>query len=693
MKMNRKFLNFIATLILLSMLNAPSMVQARSVLPSVTELSSFTFADLGESDLTIKDIYEQETIHFPFAAGQQAESATLKLHMEHSPKLLPSQSDFIIALNNEPVTNIILLPENAGNSTIAIDIPISAFHPGDNVLLFRFNIRLEENGCADIGSEDLWVKIFSDSSIEINATDTPPSPDLSLFASTFSSLSTLTGSPQISIILPPHPSRAELSAAAQISASLGQIAQWKNPPLWSFTFDKMDQTRVSNDNLIVIDTANRNPLVASSGSGVTESVSPYNPNRLMLIVSGQDDSTLQQSTTMITTQSARANLTGTYAASSPVNIQPAPEINPRAPFAGFSFETKRTQGIGLHDLYYGIEIPYDWKMTSEASIELHFRHGKSITSASLMTVFVNGFEVSSVRLDDSNADDGILVIQLSPRQIRAGRNWLHIVFDLHMPRENCKYRYFDEAWAEIPADKSFLNLAHVVSEPPVEISYLPSSMVVPTDLSDDMFILPESPTAAELSVMSRISAKLGSFSNADGMNIQAALADQIDVTTQPDLDVIAIGTPENNSLLAKYDFSLPQPLTLVNGAIVPAGNRTLLPEELRSEAGYVQALYAPWSSRSALVVVSAPNAEQLYMAANAFPSLGKRLKVEGNIAIVTANQVVGFNFGTFDAGAFLSTATRAIVITILIGTIFVMVIIGMVVARLRRKKELTNEDE
>jgi len=218
-------------------------------------------------------------------------------------------------------------------------------------------------------------------------------------------------------------------------------------------------------------------------------------------------------------------------------------------------------------------------------------------------------------------------------------------------------------------------------------------MVIPIDLSNDLFILPESSTIAEFSSMARISAKLGSFSDADGMKIQAAIANQLDVTTQLDLDVIAIGTPESNSLLEKYDASLPQPLILANGLIVPTGNRNPLPEELNGQAGYIQVLYAPWSSRSALVVLNASNVEQLYKVIDAFPTLGKRLNVQGNVAIVTADQVEGFNFGSFDAGAFMSAATRIVVIVILIGTIILMVIIGLVVARVRRKKENVNEDE
>jgi hypothetical protein len=684
--MYKKLFNLSLIFALIGSFSPSSFVEARSLHLSTSAVSSFTFAELGEADINIKVIYEQESVHFPLTQGQLIDRATLKLHLSHSEKLLPDQSDLIIGLNNQPAANIILTPDNANPAFIDVELPIEDLHAGDNILVFRFSIRLDENGCSDVGDKDLWATIFSDSAIEFNRTDIPLSPDMSQFPLPFTTLSALLGNPQLSIILPPQPTRAELSAAAQIAASLGQVAKWQSPPLWAFTSDQLDEARLANDHLIIVSTAERNPLASSFASGLSEVISPYNPSRLMLIVSGKDDAELLQSAALLTTHSARSNLIGTHVDSAPVSALPIPEINPRATFAEAGFETNQVRGIGLHDLYYGIQIPYDWKMTSEASIELHFKHSRSITSASLMTVFVNGFEISNVRLSDSNADDGTLVIQLSPRQVRAGRNWLHIAFDLHMPRENCKYRYLDEAWAEIPSDFSTLNLARVISEPPVELSYLPSHMVIPSDLSRDIFILPAAPTIVELSSMLRVSAKLGTFSNADGVNIQAATADQFDAAAQPDIDVLAIGNPASNTLMAKYDANLPQPLKLTNGAIIPAGSREPLPEELNGQAGYIQVLYAPWSSsRSAFIVLGAQNADQLYQAADAFPSLGKRLKVEGNVAIVTADQVTDFNFGTFEAGAFLSSATRVIIVIILVGAILVMGIIGIVVARMRRK--------
>ncbi len=683
----RTRLNFVFILLFLLSLVNVSVARAR---PAASPAFRFSLADLGEEDLVVQSIYDNHFIDFTLAEGRQITRATLQLHLSHSEKLLPQESDLLIALNDEPAANIILGPENAAESVIDIELPVDALRPGQNEILFRFNLRLVENGCGDVNSPDLWLKLFADTSIVLEADDAPVAANLGLYPAPFSTLSNLPGNPQLSVILPPHPTAAELTAATQVLAALGQAAQWVDPPVWAFTADQLDQARLASDQLIVIDRDGRNPLVKGSSPGISAQASPYNPNRLMMVISGPDDATLLESAALLANRAAFGQFSGALVSPKPVQPAPAPVRPTRATFAELGFDSKRVRGIGLHDLYYPINVPFDWKTTSEASIELHFAHGDAISAASLLTVYINGFEVSNVRLSDSNARDGRLVIQLSPRQIHIGRNWLHLVFDLHMPQENCKYRYLEEAWAEIPADRSLLNLAHVTSEAPMLLDYLPSHSVTPADLSKNLFIVPAVPASPELTAMLRIAAKLGSYSQANGLMPQAITADLFDTQTRAfaGLDVLAFGTPENNEFLARYDQNLPQPLRLENGSIVPVSGHEMLPEELDGQAAYLQVLPAPWSPRNAVVVFSAPGPDLLYRVVDLFPAIGRRSRLEGNVAVVSATRFTDFNFGSFDAGASLSPAIRLFILVFAIGTVLVLALTGLYLNRQRRLKEL-----
>lgn len=664
--------------ILLSSFVVPASAHAQGI-PFAAVI---TFADLGEKDVTVNTMYEQVFVDFPVAEGRQYTRAVLHLHMQHNPNLLPDFSDIVIALNDEPVADLILTPENAADGIVEIELPLTALLPGQNELLLRFSLRLEENGCRDVNDPDLSVTIFADSYISFETLEIQEPADLSFFPFPFSTFSLLPTSPQISIVLPATPNSAELTAAAQISASLGQASKWKNPPLWVFTADQTDQARLAVDALIVIDTNHRNTLAQSATPGLSILQSPYDPNQLMLVVSGADDADLLRSVAMLTTVSNRINLTGTHADPVDVTAQAAPDKPARASFADLGLATKRVRGIGLHDLYYPIDVPYDWKTTSDASIELRFKHGAAIVSASLMTAYINGFETANVRLDRRNDTDGRLIIQLSPRQIRPGRNWLHLVFDLHMPRENCKYRYFEEAWAEVSAEQSVLNLAHVVSVSPIDIGYMPSYLVAKNDLSADIFVLPAAFTSTDLTAMARIAAKLGSYSSADSVKIQATTADQFAPTAETG-NAIVLGGPENNALIAQYDSILPQPLQRVNGQIQPVSGRELLPEEISGAAGYLQVMPSPWSRSSALLVVSANDPALVFAIVDALPTDGRRMKVQGNLAIITPSSITGFALGNL-AGAPLSDSTRQLSLGILMGAFVLIIALGLFFRNRRR---------
>ena len=677
-------LKFSRLLIGLSLLLGPQTAWAASRQSGVS--LTFTLADLGEGDLSIEAIFDQAYVHFPLAEGLEIQRATLHLHLSHDPKLLPELSDLTLALNDEPVINLPLTADNAKPTLVDVPLPSAALRPGDNTLLFRFNLRLRDTGCADRADPNLWAKVFADTSIELNGADRPIAPDLARYPAPFTTLSGL-GGPQIVLVLPGQPTRAELTAAVQIAAALGQAAHWPKPPLQAVTIEQLTDEQASADHLIVIDTAGRNPLAHGIPPGLTEMASPRNPRRLMLVVSGADEAALFRAADMLSTQSAYTVLNGAHSDAVAVTPQPIPHRPTRATFAELGFSLPRMSGLGLHDLYFPLDVPYDWKLTEDASVELSFIHAPGLSSAnSRLSVFVNGLAVTDVALTNRNDTDGRLTVHLSPRQMHPGRNLLHLAVDLHMPEEDCNFRYREEAWAEVSPESS-LNLAHVVSEPPVKLRYLPSAFVLLADLSADVFVLPDQPRAVELTAMVRLAARLGTYTTSDSLRPRALLASEFAPTR---LNTIIVGQPEAHALLAEYDAQLPQPLSRLNGSIQPAGGRELLPGEAENQAGYLEVFPAPWSApeggRGTVLIISGHADEAMLAAVEALPTLGHPLDSQGNVGIVHAGKVTGLTIGQL-ARAPLSGAARGGLAVVLIGTAVSITGVGLFTARRRKQQE------
>ncbi len=648
--------------------------------------TSMTLRNLGQKSLTVNAVYDQFRVRFPLAEGRQVQQALFKLHLSHGKKLLPQSSDLTIALNDEPVASLILSPTNAAKSWVAVELPVDALQAGTNTLLFRINQRLHKKGCGDVGATGLWTKIWSDSALELDGADVPGRLDLARFPHPFDTLSTVGDSPQATMVLPAQPNAAELTVAAQVAAALGRAAGWKKPPLEALTYDQLNEEGAKENHLIAIGSGQRNPLAAGATAGIHEVASPYNGNRVLLVVSAPNEARLRNAGEMLSTRSAWANLRGAYAGIAPVTVQPLPARKSRATFVDLGFVDRQVRGIGLHDLYYPLDVPYNWKITSDASMQVRFTHAHNLDSTrSVMQAFVNGFQVANVPLTNRNDTGGRLVIQLSPRQLHPGRNWLHLAFALHVKREDCNFRYLQEAWARISATASTLNLAHVNSEPPLELRYLPSPLVTPPDLRATLFVLPARPTAAELTAMVRLAAKLGTYSDADGLRLRATSDSQFGPQTAPADHVVAIGGPKHNALVARYEAALPQQLTGsdIRQDTTKAVQQEIiepLPEGIEYQSGYIQVLPAPWPGQDTLMVVSAYDEALLARAVAVLPVLGQRLKVQGNVAVVMPKQVIGLSMGGL-AGAPLPAVTRKVVSAILFGGLVLAVGLGLIVRR------------
>lgn len=675
----------IFSMLLLLALLASNLSPAIASSQASEETIAFSLADLGMSDILADQIFEQVEVHFRVAEGFKVNQAVLNLHFEHSNLLLAENSDIRIALNDEPVTNFILDASNAPGGYQLITLPVSALRSGENSLLMQINQRLLNTGCADFRDPNLWVKVYADTSLQLTKVDIPIVPDLSRFPAPFDTLVRLPGFPQIAFILPDNPISAELTAEARIAAALGQAAGWDDPPFLGMTVSQTEALNAQANHLVVINLGGRNPLAAGTPYGLTEQVSPLNPNRLMLTVSAGDVQGLLQAANQMATRSARVALPASAGSStSPISGLLQDEPPDHQSFTGLGFTDQHLSGIGFHDLYYPIDLPADWKVTNDASIDLHFTHSREIQSSRSRTkVYINGFQVTNIGLNNRNAADGRLIIQLSPRQLHPGRNWLHINIELHMPNEDCNYRYLEETWYEISASNSSVSLAHITSQPPLDLRYLPSPFVTPIDLSNDVFVLPDKPSWADLTALVRLAGVLGTSTQADGLRPVAMTASefflqQIDTTVHSNhIHVIAFGSPRSNALVEKYDNQLPQPLKLENGAVVPSGGRDLLPGEraLNNEtepaAGYLQLLIAPWSRQDVLLVVTSYGDIDLLTLADVLPGQGERLHLEGNTAVVTSATHTGLTLGTLAASP-VSGMVRIILASLLISSFLII---------------------
>jgi hypothetical protein len=243
----------------------------------------------------------------------------------------------------------------------------------------------------------------------------------------------------------------------------------------------------------------------------------------------------------------------------------------------------------------------------------------------------------------------------------------------------------------VSAEKSVVSLAHVVSTAPLDLHYFPAQLLVPEDLSADLIVLPDAPSQTDLTAMVRIAAKLGTYSRTDSLGIKVTTAERFEPRAAA-LNVIVLGTPDNNALLRQYDSGLPQPLSRSNGQLTPSAGRPVLPEELTGQAAYFEVISAPWSRSNSLVVLSATSPDLLMRLVDVLPTGGRRLKEEGSLAVVTQTGVTGFNFENL-SGESLSAPNRLLVAGLFGAAFLLIIIVGVVVVRGQARRRQQEEDD
>jgi len=180
-----------------------------------------TFADLGQSELTFKDIgSSQAQVEFYIPSGTSiGADAYLDLVLNHSQLMDYSRSGIVVRLNHVPVGSVRLSDTTASLNSVRLIVPASALRTGTNLLEVQVDL-IARNICTDPRQGSLWVTIFPDSLLHLPVSLQPivsaASPSLAGFPAPFTSRDL----DQTTFVLSPS-DPAGWTAAARLAFQMG----------------------------------------------------------------------------------------------------------------------------------------------------------------------------------------------------------------------------------------------------------------------------------------------------------------------------------------------------------------------------------------------------------------------------------------------------------------------------------------
>ncbi len=245
---------------------------------------------------------------------------TMTLQYSYGPQVNPLTSLVEVALDGVSLGGKRLSSINGGNrETLKLEIPPERIKPNSKIQVnFRLDPR-ERLSCSRVTDQQLWGTIHPDTQFELQRETIAKIPNLELlrYGYPFADPQDLSN---LAIALPEKPTLTDLALMLKVSERLGRLSQAETIQLGVYRAQHLPSDQQRQRHWVAIGTADRFPfpsVLQANGftlgkaasrqwqnsqiqatpdaeGMVKEIISPWNPDRVLLVLSSQTDAGLQQ---------------------------------------------------------------------------------------------------------------------------------------------------------------------------------------------------------------------------------------------------------------------------------------------------------------------------------------------------------------------------------------------------------------
>jgi len=464
------------------------------------------------------------------------------------------------------------------------------------------------------------------------------------------------------IVIPGKPTAEELQSAMTVSAGLARLSGSRIVlDLTSVT--QLTPEQAASDNIILVGKAAslpileqlQFPLLPVAGSfqpaggnaddGIVQMVnSPWNPGRVVLLVSGNTD--------VGVLKAAQAVSTGVLRQNTSPNLSIIQDVQGDAQAAqqqidltllDLGYSTTLLQKRGADSATYRFFIPPGMTVNPDAYFELVYGNSALLDYArSGLVIQVNGQPVGSVRFSDATAAKTTNRVQINipPSVVVPGLNTLEVISNLQ-PIDNCSIPNLRGLWATVWSESRFhLPLVQTLVETSLafDLGVFPAPFVFDPSLSTTAFILPQDDLESWRSA-AQVAAYLGDRSNGSIALLKTYYADAIPESVRSDLHMIVMGLAPQMPVIAELNAYLPAPFEAEAGIATERNMQVLFRIPSDSPVGYVEFLPSPWNEKNMIVLAVGNLRQGATWAISALSTNSLRSRLAGNFAVINDQQI------------------------------------------------------
>jgi hypothetical protein len=463
------------------------------------------------------------------------------------------------------------------------------------------------------------------------------------------------------LVVPDKPTASELQAALSVAAGFGKMTD-NQLSLTMTRVSELSKEARDNNHLIFVGRAAGLPALreaavpvalkdrgveAQADDGIVQMVvSPWNPAKVVLAVTGQSDAAVVKAGQAVGTGNIVPTGEPDLAVVAEVRQQASDAIGPVAvrrslTDLGYLAQTMRSQGTNRVE--YRFEVPAGLVADAESYVELLFNHSALLDyTRSEMLVSLNNEPIGSARFSDETAQQGKLRLHLPSSAVRPGENRL-TVQALLAPNGVCADPRQTNLWLTMrPESVIHLPMSPAEGVQPggnLDLSRYSNLDVFGLKLDQLAFVLPNAdPTA--WAVASRVAFDLGDRAEGNPAGIVAHFADAVPDEVRQGRDLLVVGRASTLPIMSELGEALPAPFAAQSDVADERTLRVTYRMPKGAPVGYLELLSAPWNQERKVLAVLGSTPQGLEWAGSALVTPALRGKLAGNFALVNGEQIV-----------------------------------------------------
>lgn len=271
----------------------------------------------------------------------------------------------------------------------------------------------------------------------------------------------------------------------------------------------------------------------------------------------------------------------------------------------------RITGANHQERSYFVSLPVDRNNADGSTISVHLRYARNLNfKNSLATVYVNDTAVGSKRLSSARADDDTLTVSL-PKGMALGNSFtVRVALDLPMSGSQSVQDNNHTPWASIEPT----SVARIKSAPGNDLlfSNYPNLFLKNSTYSDIAVVRPKVMTSSDYQTLTNIFNLIGNYAENNRGTIKF-YDEHPSKTVMADANVIAFGTPKQNSLIRGLNSHLYFKYNSTETGFL-SNEKLSIEQQYGQTIGSAQLLRSPYNDKKGLLVVTGATPSGTYLA-------------------------------------------------------------------------------